>query len=209
MLHIVKLARKRIIKSPITISTSLESIFSKESLETILHLGSVLNDSSSLGYMKDFYPIKLFSIENTLKLYQEQKYNEFIYFMPFSLWIEAIMSPTLTKKSRLYFLRKAFLIFYSFLVQYQKVEFDQGITFNNTKKSKALCINSYNFIIRCLNTIIITYSLIIESDNIALDRIGSHPLENYYRHVRIMSYNFDSHDNFVRIVVDSIMNLIL
>ena len=83
LLHIVKLARKRIIKSPITISTSLNSIFSKESLETILQLGTVLNDSSSLSFMKDYYPIKLFSIENTLKLYQEQKYNEFIYFCLF------------------------------------------------------------------------------------------------------------------------------
>lgn len=119
------------------------------------------------------------------------------------------MSPTLTKKSRLYFLRIAFFIFYSFLIQYQKGEFDQGITVNNTQKSKASCFNSYNFIIRCLNTVIITYSLMIESDEIALDRISSHPLENYYGHVRIMSSNFDSYDNFVRIAVDSVMNLIL
>lgn len=110
------------------------------------------------------------------------------------------MSPTLTKKL---FFKNSFSHFFSFFVQYQKSEFDQCITLNNTKKSKALCFNSYNFIIRCLNTIIITYSLMIESDSIALDKIGSHPLENYYGHVRIMSYNFDSYDNFVRIESDN------
>lgn len=159
--------------------------------------------------MKDFYPMKLFSISNVLKLYQEHKYNEFLYFFPFGIWIEAIMSPSLTKKSRLYLLRIAFYIFYSFLVQYQKGEFDQGITIYNSKNSKAHCFNSYNFIIRCLNTVIITYSLMIKLDEIALDRISSHPVENYFGYVRMMSHDFDSYDNFIRIAVDSIMNLIL
>lgn len=49
----------------------------------------------------------------------------------------------------------------------------------------------------------------IKYDDIALDRISSHPLENYYGHIRIMSYNLDSTENFVRVAVDSIMNLVL
>ena len=55
LLHIIKLARKRIIKGPITISNSLKSKFNKESLEEILNLGIILSDESSLGYMKDYY----------------------------------------------------------------------------------------------------------------------------------------------------------
>ena len=209
LLHIIKLARKRIIKGPVTISTSLNSQFSKDSLEEILQLGMILKDDSSLSFMKDFYPIKLFSIENTLKLYNEEKYNEFLYVLPFSFWIESIMSPSLTKKSRLYLLRITFFMFYSFLSQYEKGEFDQGITVYNSKNSKAQCFNSYNFIIRCLNTVIMTYALMVQSDEIALDRISSHPLENFYGHVRIMSCSFDSYENFVRVAVDSVMNLVL
>lgn len=48
LLHIIKLARKRIMKGPITISTSLKTKFNKQSLEEILHLGIILNDESSL-----------------------------------------------------------------------------------------------------------------------------------------------------------------
>ena len=44
LLHIIKLVRMRIIKEPITISTSLKIIFPKESLDKMLNLGNILND---------------------------------------------------------------------------------------------------------------------------------------------------------------------
>lgn len=105
LLHLVKLARKRILKEPITISESLNSKFTKDTI-------SQLDDDSSLGFMKNYYPLKLFIIRNTLHLLEEQKYNEFLYFLPFSLQIESIMTPSLTKKSRLYLLRISFFMFY-------------------------------------------------------------------------------------------------
>ena len=94
-------------------------------------------------------------------------------------------------------------MFYSFLSQYEKGECDQGITVCNSENSKDQYFNSYNYIVRCLNTVIIAYSLIVQSDEIALDRISVHPLENFYGHVSIISYNFDSYESFVRVVVDS------
>lgn len=105
-------------------------------------------------------------------------------------------------------LRIAFYILYSFLIQYQRGEFDQEIIIYNTKILK-LKVSIYTiFFIRCLNTVIIIYSLIIKSDEIALDGISSHPVENYFGYARIMYHDFDSYDNSIRIAVDSIMNLI-
>lgn len=49
----------------------------------------------------------------------------------------------------------------------------------------------------------------VKSDEIALDCISSHPVENYFGNVRMMYHDFDSYDNSIRITVDSIMNLIL
>ena len=46
-----------------------------------------------------------------------------------------------------------------YLNQYEKGEFDKGITINNTKNAEAQCFNSYNFLIRCLNTTIVTFRL--------------------------------------------------
>lgn len=53
--------------------------------------------------------------------------------------------------------------------------------------------------IRCLNLVIVNYSLFAKS----------HPLENFFGHVRIMSYHYDSFDNFVRVIVETIMKMIL
>lgn len=51
----------------------------------------------------------------------------------------------------------------------------------------------------CLNSVIVSYSLIAKS----------HPLENFFGHFRIMSYHYDSFDNFVRVIINTIMNMIL
>lgn len=65
-LHLLKLARKRIIKCSVTIRTQLKHIFNYNSLEKFLNLGIALNDISSISFMKDYYPLQIFSIENSL-----------------------------------------------------------------------------------------------------------------------------------------------
>lgn len=55
--------------------------------------------------------------------------------------------------------------------------------------------DNYETPCRCLNTVIITYSLIVKSDEIALDGISFHPVENYFGYARIMYHDFDSYDN--------------
>ena len=62
-------------KGPITISSSLKSKFNKKSLEEVLHLGIILSDEGSLEYMKDNSPVK------------------FLYLLPFSLYVEAVIPP--------------------------------------------------------------------------------------------------------------------
>lgn len=58
--------------------------------------------------------------------------------------------------------------------------FEEGLTINKTQNSKAQFFNNENFIIRCLNTVIFTYSVIDDSDFVSLNRIGSHTVENFF-----------------------------
>ena len=208
-LHLIKIARKRIIKGPMTIRTTLTDFFTNESLEEILNLGIPLTDKSSIGYMKDFYPLKLFSLENCLKLKYEDLNDEFNYFFPFSIWIESIMSENLTKNTRLYFLKIAFHIFYSYYCQLKNSKFEDGITLNKTQNTLVRWFNKENFIIRSMNTIILTYSLLMNYDEICLNRIGSHPIENFFGHIRIMSKNFDSFENFILSTIRSQENMMI
>ena len=179
---------------------------SSQSLENILHLGLTLTDSSSIGFMKDYYPLKLFSLENLFTLLEKNKKDEFLYFLPFTLMIEAILSDSLKKNSRLYFLKISFHILYCFYRLINQKKLISGITIKKTKNSKAQFFNNQIFIIRCLNTIILTYSIMISRDKIKLNRIGTHNLENFFGRVRMICKNFDSYENFLCSIVKTLIN---
>lgn len=71
-------------------------------------------------------------------------------------------------------------IFYCFYYKLKNSNFEEGLTINKTQNSKAQFFNNENFIIRCLNTVIFTYSVIDDSDFVSLNRIGSHTVENFF-----------------------------
>lgn len=83
----------------------------------------------------------------------------------------------------------------------------KGITIRKTKNSIAQFFNNQIFIIRCLNTLLITYSLILKNNSIKLSRIGSHPLENFFGHIRILCKNFDSFENFLKCTIKTFSNM--
>ena len=56
-LHIIKLARKYLIKGNITIRSTTDKVFNPITLENLLKIGLPLNDKSDISFMKDFYPL--------------------------------------------------------------------------------------------------------------------------------------------------------
>ena len=203
----MKLARKQFIKGPIIIRNTIKHVFTNKSLEEDLALGAPLIDTTSLSYMKDFYAIKIFSLENVIKLLEKEKNDKSIYLLPFALWQESLMSTTLKKKTRLLFLEIAFQIFYHFYYQLKYSKFEKGITVYKSQYSKALYINNENFLIRCMNTTLFTYSSIYKYEPVCLHRIGSHPVENYFGNIRIICRNYDSFENFVRAAIQTFTNM--
>ena len=194
-------------KCPVTIQNSIENIFNNESLEKVLSLGLPLTDVSMNGFMKDFYPIKMFTIENAMKLLNNNKNDEYIYFLTFALWKEAIMNQNIPRSKRLYFLHISLNLFYWFYYQLKNTDFIPGITINKTQNTIAQYFNQEIFIIRCLNTIIFKYSLLLKYKDIALNRVGSHPLENFFGNIRSLCKNFDSYENFVKYSIKTYENL--
>ena len=201
-LHLLKLARKQFIKGPITIRNTIKHVFTNKSLEDDLKLGAPLIDTTSLSNMKDFYVIKIFTLK-------EKKNDESIYLLPFALWQESLMSKTLKKSTRLLFLEIAFQIFYHFYYQLKYSKFEKGITVYKSKYSKALYFNNENFLIRCMNTTLFTYSSIHKYESVCLHRIGSHPIENYFGNIRFICRNYDNFENFVRAAIQTFTNMII
>lgn len=111
------------------------------------------------------------------------------------------------KKTRLLFLEIAFQIFYHFYYQLKYSKFEKGITVYKSQYSKALYINNENFLIRCMNTTLFTYSSIYKYEPVCLHRIGSHPVENYFGNIRFICRNYDSFENFVRAAIQTFTNM--
>ena len=84
MLHILKIARERLIQGCITLNSNkiMNKIFS-EPLENIFLLGSTLTDKSLLGKMRDIFAIKLFNFDNLKVLFQNDMLNETYYFLSY------------------------------------------------------------------------------------------------------------------------------
>lgn len=51
--------------------------------ESVLKLGSALTDESGNGFMKNFYPLKIFSFDKLNLLFESPLYDECLYFLPF------------------------------------------------------------------------------------------------------------------------------
>ena len=91
-------------------------------------------------------------------LLKGENYNEFIYFLPYTLWIESLMNPTLTKSSRLFLIKTAFYILYYFY--YQTNHLTVGVSFYAMKDAECQFLNQ-TFVMHAMNTLIITYCLTV------------------------------------------------
>lgn len=98
MLHCIKLARFRFLFGNITLNCDkTDHLINAKKLESILYLGPILTDDSSVGKMKDYYALKLFCLDNLEKLFEKDYIYELVYFIPFTCWAEAITNQNINR----------------------------------------------------------------------------------------------------------------
>ncbi|KAK8892030.1 Transposase protein [Tritrichomonas musculus] len=115
-LHLLKLARKQFIKGPITIRNTIKHVFTNKSLEDDLKLGAPLIDTTSLSYMKDFYAIKIFSLENVIKLLEKKKKRLINLFIAFCIMAGIFDVNNFEKVNKITFSRNCISNILSFLL---------------------------------------------------------------------------------------------
>ena len=187
MLHIFKNARSRIINGRVSVRIDGKNSFDARDLESILHLGDALLDNSPKGKMKDFYCIEIFRMDNFFTLMNQKYYSAALYILPYILWGEVIRNPSYTPQLRLDLLTLVLDIFAYFKSQIK--DLNNGVTQYKTKNSIQY-FASETCLDRSLNTILaIIYEMRIRSDDIALDRFGTHILECSFGRVRLLCQN--------------------
>lgn len=168
-LHSIKLLRSYFLEEKVHLDIrSNISINPNEMLK--YDLGHVLSDVSSIGRMKDAYPLELFSTETLLKSIEFNDFHILFFILPFNLLIESLKNPNLSISFRIFLLD----ISYQFLVfhLFQK---------NFNKNS----IHSRIGIERLINTTIGLGVALKVFDFIKLSQISSHPLENLFGMIRL------------------------
>jgi hypothetical protein len=216
-LHLIKNVRSRFIKYLTGMSIGeISVIFWSRRMQNILDLGPVFSDQSSTGKMRDVYPITLFRLEHVIKLFEENCPAEALYLLPWALLLRALQSSIVTRGTRIRLLQLAmkFLVFF----------YQNAICPSNQIPEKARngsgkcpvdrepeikdCVRPFLEItlLRGMNTVIgLLYSLLNIDEDIPLDRIGTHPLENFFGLMRRVLHDCNRFDEFIHGVARTIV----
>ena len=72
------------------------------SISQFIDAADALFDNSSIGKMRDAYPLQLFTIKNSLILLNQYTKESFIYFVVFAFWSEAQLNEHIKPKTRVF-----------------------------------------------------------------------------------------------------------
>lgn len=205
-LHLLKTARSRLIQHLVLIDPEQYICINTTLFAKAVNLGPVFTDKSSSGSMKDAYAISLFSWYSFVTLIEKGRFEAAFYVFPFTLMLEAVRSSSLSKMNRLNFLEFSFEIFKNHLQVIHKIDSNSLFKQRYSEKSLGVLFSDEIFLKRIMNTIIgLAISIKYFKGNLATQRIGTHDIELFFGHMRLLSYYDNSFENAIRIACDAII----
>lgn len=179
---------------------------SPEEIKMILDIGATIEDLSTIGKMKDFYAINLFSLKNTILAYQSGNRQLFLYLLIYTLVLESFRNPAIEIETRKQICEICILFFSKFYVQTPLItnkdkennQEDQEnenkdresqssqVTQNRSKYSDGVNFGPSKFLIKFIHTMIgLRFVLEHHPEYLGIDRLTTHILENYFGQNRL------------------------
>jgi hypothetical protein len=160
--------------------------------------------------MHDMFAVQLFSVDNlvTMCSANESAINlaEVEYMTPFVLWYAVVATGNLTRKVRLDLLQMVFRLFAKWYVIWSNLP-AKKINDNTSATGGRISFAVEGLdVIRYMNSVIFLYPAIRDIDDVALNRIGTHPVENYFGMIRLSSIYDHSWDRFVSAAAKGILS---
>lgn len=168
-LHSIKLLRGYFLEGKVNLDILSNILIFPEEMEKY-NLGYALSDKTSIGKMKDAYPLKIFSTETVMKSFEFKDFHILFFILPFNLIIESLKNPNISVELRIFLLDISYQFLFFHLFQ------------KNLNKNS---IHSRIGITRIINTIIGIGISLKKFKFIKLGNISSHPLENLFGIVRL------------------------
>jgi hypothetical protein len=163
-----------------------------EVMEEHLHLGAVFTDRTSPGLMSDSYPIDWFRLKHVRERLHGRHAAEAIYLFLWALAMVSVGSESIAKETRrfLFELTLHFLLFFYL----DKTERHSPLNEQGPAGSGVLPLKP-NILRRAIATIFGVMLALDKLDcDISLDRISTHPLENFFGLLRRLLHDFNAFD---------------
>jgi hypothetical protein len=182
-LHLMKNARTRLFTCQVCINPLLKSQgTSMAELRRYFGQSPTFTDSTSLGKMRDTYPLDLFTLARAFQLRENNAIDDtFIYILVFGLWVEAIENRHFDVELRATII-ETLLLFWSVQdslmalspLREKAGRYERHVTFaSRAKLRRFICTLAAQLL-----------ALRSGNSNLGLDRIGSHTEENYIGNIR-------------------------
>lgn len=206
LLHLLKCARSRIINHLLMIDPEGFRCVNMKLFSEAVDLGPVFADKSQAAAMKDAYALSMFSWHTFTRLIDKGRYDAAFYVLPYVYMIEAVRSPTLSKTSRIAFLNYAFILFRHHFHIVENHNPDDMFLPHYRSSCLGVLFADTIFLQRAMNTCIgIAIAIKLDKDRLALARIGTHDIELFYGHMRIVSHFNHTFENAIRTAVNAIL----
>jgi hypothetical protein len=146
------------------------------SITATLHLRQSLTNLTGAASINDVFAVQVFSLENLLTLFKSGDIAGAYYLTPFVTWYASILISDLHSSLRPDLLTLSFAAFHDWFSQIQMVTGAMPFTKFFTEKID---------LIRYINTMIFLHQVVSTFSEIALNRIGTHLVENIFGLMRV------------------------
>jgi hypothetical protein len=130
--------------------------------------------------MRDVDPISIFRFENLLTVIGAGTFTKAFMFLPITLLPNAVRVDTVTRDTRKDLLRQCFHIARLMMAEKQDRRAGIGILVERGKWGGSVTLLQERTAIQIFNTVLVLFYLCDQVGDIALGRLSSHPVENFF-----------------------------
>jgi hypothetical protein len=198
ILHLAKNLRTRFLRYGLTISTGDASrTINQLTVDEILPLKAPLQDLCPVGKMRDSYPLAIMRVENLLALIRGGAVTEAVTLLPMTLCLGAVRLETIPRETRSYLLQVSFWLVWK-LREMRQIGVDKNPETVMKGTGNPVTVFTSQWTVRFLNTALLLMFCIKQYGELALDRLGTHPEENFFGFVRKNSNDINTEERMMR-----------
>jgi hypothetical protein len=198
VLHILKRGRYRLLNHNFLSDINSDNqFFNKSTIQKKLSLPSVVWDNSYYTKMHDSLPLQLFSLQNSISLFENIDDCELGFLLQFSLIQSVFEFMSLTEHERKFLLEVSYFYLTKFTF-FAEFFASKGLKQKGNASTRCVFFDS-NLLIDLRATLLSLISIFsIDESAISLNRLSTNQIEHFFGLIRIRSKFRDTIDRFLR-----------